>query len=305
MQMEAQPLTNENNYECGSEYLEYIKEVMCDEVVICRSKCHSCEEYYDCDDIEFHETFCYYICPWCNSHMTIIEKRTHSCNYFSSESGSSSGSGNGGGGGGSGGGGDGGGGGGKSNNVGKAPSNPQNWKQHKMQDLKNKPGVTLVSRHMPNTFQQQKHPMECVANSIAIVAEIVEGTDPQKTRADLYAIAREAGYNIKEDGIPMSEIRYFLFDDYAITNDNKFSRKVVESYIEKDNKPVMAILDVIPNSTPYVSSSHMVVIVGYDAFNYYCAAGYENPVAIPKSEFEIKTDTGIMKYDIYFYNGKK
>jgi len=33
--------------------------------------------------------------------------------------------------------------------------------------------------------------------------------------------------------------------------------------------------------------------------------GYENPVAIPKSEFEIKTDTGVMKYDIYFYNGKK
>ena len=33
--------------------------------------------------------------------------------------------------------------------------------------------------------------------------------------------------------------------------------------------------------------------------------GNENPVAIPKTDFEIKTKEGTMKYDIYFYNGRK
>lgn len=195
--------------------------------------------------------------------------------------------------------------GGKSNNIGTKPSNPKKWVEYLMKALKANPNIHLVSDKLPDTFPMQKERMECVANSIAIVAEIVEGTDPQKTKADLYKIARRAGYDIAKAGIPASEIRYFLFNDYAITNDNKFSRNVVESYIDTEHKPVMAILDVTPSTTPFVSEGHMVVIVGYDAFNYYCAAGRENPVAIPKTDFEIKIKEGTMKYDIYFYNGKK
>ena len=99
-----------------------------------------------------------------------------------------------------------------------------------------------------------------------------------------------------------------LYDYCAILDDNKFSRNVVESHIDNENKPIMAVTEVefTNEKGEYFLGAHMVTIVGYDAMYYYCAVGKEEAAAVPKSEFEIKNTTNnAMRYRLFIYNGKK
>ena len=45
------------------------------------------------------------------------------------------------------------------------------------------------------------------------------------------------------------------------------------------------------------SGARMVTIIGSDAFNFYCASGFEEAQRIPKDDFQ--------NHDIFIYNGKK
>ena len=188
-----------------------------------------------------------------------------------------------------------------------SPSNPNKWKLYKVKDLKFIPNIHLV-KNLPDKFQRQGPPMECVANSIAIAAGIIDGTDPEITRAAIRYIAGKADYDLENDGIPHGEIRTMLYDYCVILDDNKFSRNVVESYIDNEKKPIMAITEVefTNKKGEYFLGAHMVTIIGYDAMYYYCAVGKEEAAAVPKSEFEIKnTKNNAMRYRLFIYNGKK
>ncbi len=187
------------------------------------------------------------------------------------------------------------------------PINTDKWKLYNVKDLKFIPNIHLV-KNLPDKFQRQKLPMECVANSIAIAAGIIDGTDPEITRAAIRNIAFDENYDLVKKGIPLGEIKYLLYDYCAITDDNKFSRNVVESYIDNENKPIMAVTDVefTNEKGEYFLGAHMVTIVGYDAMYYYCAVGKNQAAAVPKSDFEIKnTKNNAMRYRLFIYNGKK
>jgi hypothetical protein len=170
------------------------------------------------------------------------------------------------------------------------------------QQMKMIPGVHSVP-NLPSTFLPQEHEMECVANTIAMVAGIVDGTDPAITKRAIRQIAFAKSFNIDRDGLPVGEIKSLLYDYCAITDENKFSRKAVENHIDTYHKPVMAIIETVGKTI--LPDAHMVMIVGYDSFHYYCAYGKENPAVVPKEDLEVKDSKGNMKYKIYFYNGKK
>ena len=187
------------------------------------------------------------------------------------------------------------------------PINTDKWKLYNVKDLKFIPNIHLV-KNLPGKFQRQKLPMECVANSIAIAVGIIDGTDPEITRAAIRNIAKEAKYDLTNDGIPLGKIRTMLYDYCVILDDNKFSRNVVESHIDNENKPIMAVTEVefTNEKGEYFLGPHMVTIVGYDAMYYYCAVGKEEAAAVPKSDFEIKNTTNnAMIYRLFIYNGKK
>ncbi len=190
------------------------------------------------------------------------------------------------------------------------PSNIDKWKLYNVKDLKFIPNIHLV-KNLPDKFQRQGPPMECVANSIAIAAGIIDGTDPEITRSAIRDIAKNNNINLndtKNGGIPLGKIRTMLYDYCAILDDNKFSRNVVESHIDNENKPIMAVTEVefTNEKGEYFLGAHMVTIVGYDAMYYYCAVGKEEAAAVPKSEFEIKNTTNnAMRYRLFIYNGKK
>ena len=195
------------------------------------------------------------------------------------------------------------------------PSNTNKWKKLTVQEMKNTPGVHYVS-NLPSKFMKQVLEHECAANSIATVASIVDGCNPEETRSTIRYIADKAGYDLENRGIPLGDIKYLLYDYCAITDDNKFSRNAVESYIDNENKPIMAVTEVefTNKRGEYFLGAHMVTIVAYDALYYYCAYGgstkekekEKDIAAIPKTEFEIKNpSSGTMKYNLYIYNGKK
>lgn len=189
------------------------------------------------------------------------------------------------------------------------PSNPNKWKLYNVKELKFIPNIHLV-KNLPDKFQRQKLPMECAANSIAIAAGIIDGTDPEITREAIRDIAKSNKINLndtKNGGIPLGKIRTMLNDYCVISDDNKFNRDIVENNIDVNN-PVMAVTEVefTNKKGEYFIGAHMVTIVGYDAMYYYCAVGKDQAAAVPKSEFEIKNTTNnAMKYRLYFYNGKK
>lgn len=196
-----------------------------------------------------------------------------------------------------------------------SPSNPDKWKLYNVKDLKFIPNIHLV-KNLPSKFMKQVLEHECAANSIATVASIVDGCNPEETRSTIRYIADKAGYDLENRGIPLGDIKYLLYDYCAITDDNKFSRNVVESYIDNENKPIMAVTEVefTNKRGEYFLGAHMVTIVAYDALYYYCAYGgstkekekEKDIAAIPKTEFEIKNpSSGTMKYNLYIYNGKK
>ena len=87
------------------------------------------------------------------------------------------------------------------------PINTDKWKLYNVKDLKFIPNIHLV-KNLPDKFQRQKLPMECVANSIAIAAGIIDGTDPEITRAAIRNIAFDENYDLVKKGIPLGEIKY-------------------------------------------------------------------------------------------------
>ena len=186
--------------------------------------------------------------------------------------------------------------------LGRYPCDISKWETLTVQQLKMTPGVHYVP-NLPDSFLMQKYEMECVANTIAMIAGIIDGTDPTLTREAIRKIAIDAGIDIRRKGITARRIKSLLYDYCAITDENEFSKNAVENYIDTSKKPVMAITDVINNKGR--QDAHMVMIVGYDYNHYYCAYGRENPVAVPKEDLEVKDSNGNIKYKLYFYNGKK
>lgn len=237
-------------------------------------------------------------CPWCGEYIYTDEWNYHKCPSLIPPYFPETGSGNGGGGGAA----------GPSNGngatAGAPPTNIKKWKKITVQQLKMIPNIHSVP-NLPNKFLSQKWKYECVANSIAIAAGITDGTDPEETRKAIRQIAKEADLDLRRDGIPLGEIKSLLYDYCAITDDNKFSRAIIENYIDSEHRPIMAVTEVFDEDYHYLGA-HMVVIVAHDALNYYCAIGDEEVAIIPKEDLEVKTPVSkTMQYNLYMYNGKK
>ena len=119
-----------------------------------------------------------------------------------------------------------------------------------------------------------------------------------KTCKIIRKIASDAGYNLGKRGIPNSEICSVLKDYCAILDDNKFSRSVIENYLDNEHKPITAVTDVVDSQGEFMGA-HMFVIVAYDYYNYYYAYGMEKAAVIPKNDFEVKNSDGSMKYKFF------
>ncbi len=187
--------------------------------------------------------------------------------------------------------------------VGWPPCDMEAWPRITTTQLKNLGTVHPVP-NLPREFLVQYFKYECVANSIAVVAGIVDGTSPEETRKAIRDIADKAQYDLEEKGIPVGKVISLLRDYCAITEGNKFNRSVVENYMESTHKPVLAVTEVLDDKGNYLGA-HMIPIVDYDSNYYYGAAGDGKVAVIPKYDFEVKDGAGEMKYRIYLYNGKK
>lgn len=157
-------------------------------------------------------------------------------------------------------------------------------------DLKWKNISTI--NNMPPNPPQQIFPNECVVDAAALMASIETGKDYNDMRFDLLNYCLCMGKDVRgPNALSLQDIVDVLYLAIDVKQEN-FNTSSIENSLN-NNHPVLALVST-GEYTDYISSPeystellHMVTIVGYDSFYYYCAIGEKNKyTAISKSNFK-------------------
>ncbi len=142
--------------------------------------------------------------------------------------------------------------------------------------LNTTPEVHLVSMLRITVFQEQTRKYECFARAVANLAKINFNASYENAYNIITKAAENEGIDFDRHGIPLDKI-YKVADEYGYINIYTHDAETVRQSID-EGKAVMGMINV-------PEGYHMVSIVGYDDDNYYCAAGYKEPVCLPKTLF--------------------
>lgn len=145
--------------------------------------------------------------------------------------------------------------------------------------LNTTPEVHLISTLQITAFQEQTRKSECFARGVANLAKINFNASYENAYDVITKAAESKGIDFDKDGVPFNQV-YNVANEYGYINIYAHDAETVRQSID-EGKAVMGMIHV---SEGY----HMVSIVGYDDDNYYCAAGYKEPVCLPKTLFTEK-----------------
>lgn len=153
-------------------------------------------------------------------------------------------------------------------------------------DLKWK-NVTTIN-NLPHNPPKQVFPNECVIVAAALMASIETGKDYEDMRFDLLNYCLCAGMDVRGSyALSLQDVKDVLYLAIDVKQES-FNTSSIENSLN-NNHPVLALVST-GEYVDYITMtelSHMVTIVGYDYFYYYCAIGEENKyTAIPKSNFK-------------------
>lgn len=153
------------------------------------------------------------------------------------------------------------------------------YPRYSVGELRNMFGVYLVNDHLPDVFPMQTLEYECFARAMAVVASINFNASYQNALDIITKAAKSNGIEFNERGIPLDGFENIV-GHYGITASSAHDAEDVRQSID-NNEAVMGMIEV-------PGGYHMVSIIGYDDEHYYCAAGYSDPVCLPKDLFDEK-----------------
>jgi len=146
-------------------------------------------------------------------------------------------------------------------------------------------GVHIANLNIPKEFHEQTLKYECVVRGIANIAQIM-GKDYDVAYQVLSKIASDAGYNLKDDGILDRNV-HKLFNNYVTLSRNICTEAFIENQIDTHNNVLVSIWT--------EDGPHMVTVLGYDNYSYYCAAGFKDVDIISKGFLDTARSAFIVK----------
>lgn len=157
-------------------------------------------------------------------------------------------------------------------------------------DLKWKDVTTI--NNLPHNPPQQIFPNECVIDAAALMASIETGKDYNDMRFELLNYCLCTGKDVRGSyALSLQDVVDVLYLAIDVKQEI-FNTSSIENSLN-NNHPVLALVSTGKyadyTNLPEFSTEllHMVTIVGYDYFYYYCAIGEKNKyTAIPKSNFK-------------------